>query len=86
VKVAGEEELATRLAEQLLADPALRAEFRRDPVAAARRAGLAGLAEELSAVGGAPRHSRADTRGSTALTRRVAHPRAGRRTFFTTTA
>jgi hypothetical protein len=54
VKVADENELAARLADQLLADPALRAEFRRDPVAAARRAGLAGLAEELSAVGGDP--------------------------------
>ena len=52
--MAGDEELAARLAERLLADPELRAEFRRDPVAAARRAGLGGLAEELGAVGGDP--------------------------------
>jgi len=42
------------LAERLLADPVLRAEFRHDPAAAARRAGFPELAEELDAAGGDP--------------------------------
>jgi len=39
---------AARLVERLLVDPAFRAEFRRDPQAACRRAGLDDLAAELS--------------------------------------
>ena len=43
-----EADLAARLIERLLADPGLRARFRRDPAAACREAGLDGLAEEMS--------------------------------------
>jgi hypothetical protein len=52
--MASEDELGGKLLERLLSDPAMRAEFRRDPVAAARRAGLARLADELSSVEGDP--------------------------------
>jgi hypothetical protein len=38
----------TQLLQQLLRDPAFRERFRRDPVATAREAGLAGLADELA--------------------------------------
>jgi hypothetical protein len=48
------EEQARQLAERLAGDPAFRAEFRRDPVAAARGAGWTGLAETLLAAGGDP--------------------------------
>src|SRR4051794_32866401 len=48
------EQQARQLAERLAGDPAFRAEFRRDPVAAARNAGWAGLAGTLLAVNGAP--------------------------------
>jgi hypothetical protein len=48
------EQQARQLAERLAGDPAFRAEFRRDPVAAARNAGWAGLAETLLAVNGDP--------------------------------
>lgn len=52
--MAGEGERAQRLVEQLLADPALRAEFRSDPVGTARRAGLPDFADEMLAAGADP--------------------------------
>ena len=45
-------ELQARLLERLLSDPAFRARFQADPVAAAREAGLDGLAEELVRLAG----------------------------------
>ena len=39
---------AARLIERLLADPALRADFRRDPAAVCREVGLDELAEEMA--------------------------------------
>src|SRR3954452_13056144 len=45
---ATESDLAAKLIERLLADPAFRAGFRRDPAGACREAGLDGLAEEMS--------------------------------------
>jgi hypothetical protein len=39
---------AARVIERLLADPAFRADFRRDPAAACREAGLDELAEEMA--------------------------------------
>src|SRR4051794_10484120 len=45
---ATESDLAARLLERLLSDPAFRAQFRRDPAGACREAGLDGLAEEMS--------------------------------------
>ena len=43
-----EADLAARLIERLLADPAFRARFRRDPAGACREAGLDELAQEMS--------------------------------------
>src|SRR3954452_8890247 len=45
---ATESDLAAKLIERLLADPAFRARFRRDPAGACREAGLDDLAEEMS--------------------------------------
>ena len=47
-----EAEAAARLLERLLADPAFRADFRRNPVAASRAAGLSSLAEEMALSAG----------------------------------
>jgi hypothetical protein len=52
--MASEEELAERLIERLLSDRTFRAEFRRDPVAVARGAGLTGVAGDLLTAGGDP--------------------------------
>ena len=41
-------DLAARVIERLLADVAFRADFRRDPVAACREAGLNGVADEMA--------------------------------------
>jgi len=41
-------DIAARVIERLLADPAFRADFRRDPVAACRQAGLDGVADEMA--------------------------------------
>jgi NlpC/P60 family len=43
-----EAEAAARLLERLLTDPAFRAQFRRNPVAASREAGLESVAEEMA--------------------------------------
>ncbi len=43
-----EADVAAKLIERLLGDPAFRAEFRRDPASACRKAGLDELAEEMS--------------------------------------
>src|SRR5215213_877388 len=48
---------AARLIERLLADPQLRAEFRRDPATACRDAGLDELAEEMSFGAGKAMHT-----------------------------
>ena len=45
---ATEADIAAQLIERLLADPTFRAEFRRDPAAACRAAGLDELADEMS--------------------------------------
>ena len=45
---ASDADAAARLIERLLADPAFRADFRRDPAAACRAAGLDELAEEMA--------------------------------------
>jgi cell wall-associated NlpC family hydrolase len=47
-----EADAAARLLERLLADPTLRARFRRDPVAASREAGLESVAHEMALGGG----------------------------------
>src|SRR5206468_3130451 len=47
-----EADVAAKLIERLLADPAFRAKFRRDPAAACREAGLENLAQEMSLGGG----------------------------------
>ena len=47
-----EADVAARLIERLLADPAFRARFRRDPAGACREAGLDDLAQEMSVAGG----------------------------------
>src|SRR4051794_16990723 len=49
---ATESDLAAKLLERLLSDPAFRAQFRRDPAGACRAAGLDGLAQEMSVGGG----------------------------------
>src|SRR4051812_22147257 len=49
---ATESDLAARLLERLLSDPAFRAQFRRDPAGACRDAGLDSLAQEMSVGGG----------------------------------
>src|SRR5215210_3689809 len=43
-----EADIAAQLIERLLGDPAFRTEFRRDPAAACRKAGLDELADEMS--------------------------------------
>src|SRR4051812_11835608 len=43
-----EADVAAKLIERLLGDPAFRTEFRRDPASACRKAGLAELADEMS--------------------------------------
>ncbi|MBA3746501.1 MAG: hypothetical protein H0W96_03295, partial [Solirubrobacterales bacterium] len=48
---------AARLIERLLADPALCAEFRRDPATACRKAGLEELAEQMSYGAGKAMHT-----------------------------
>src|SRR5215210_1842389 len=45
---AAEADVAAKLIERLLVDPAFRARFRRDPAAACREAGLDELAQEMS--------------------------------------
>ncbi|HWM08876.1 MAG TPA: NlpC/P60 family protein [Solirubrobacteraceae bacterium] len=47
-----EADVAAQLIERLLADPVLRARFRRDPAATCREAGLDSLAQEMSLTGG----------------------------------
>src|SRR3954453_4604360 len=47
-----ESDLAAKLLERLLSDPAFRAQFRRDPAGACREAGLESLAQEMSVGGG----------------------------------
>src|SRR3954449_7315636 len=47
-----EADVAAKLIERLLADPAFRARFRRDPASACREVGLEGLAEEMSVGAG----------------------------------
>ena len=49
---ATESDLAAKLLERLLSDPAFRAQFRRDPAGACRDAGLDSLAQEMSVGGG----------------------------------
>src|SRR3954449_6870512 len=49
---ATESDLAAKLLERLLSDPAFRAGFRRDPAGACREAGLESLAQEMSVGGG----------------------------------
>src|SRR5262245_38945083 len=49
---ATESDLAAKLLERLLSDPAFRAQFRRDPAGACRAAGLESLAQEMSVGGG----------------------------------
>src|ERR671914_1483348 len=43
-----ESDIAAQLIERLLVDPAFRADFRRDPAAACRQAGLDSLADEMA--------------------------------------
>src|SRR3954453_5375276 len=52
-----EADVAAKLIERLLADPAFRAKFRRDPAAACREAGLDELAREMSEGGGKAMHT-----------------------------
>src|SRR3954470_4235614 len=52
-----EADVAAKLIERLLADPAFRARFRRDPAAACREAGLEQLAQEMSVGGGKAMHT-----------------------------
>src|SRR3954451_21316399 len=47
-----EADVAAKLIERLLAEPAFRTKFRRDPAAACREAGLEELAREMSVGGG----------------------------------
>jgi cell wall-associated NlpC family hydrolase len=54
---ATEHAIAAELIERLLADPAFRNRFRRDPVAACREAGLDELAEEMRLGGGKAMHT-----------------------------
>src|ERR1700760_3568600 len=54
---ASEADVAAKLIERLLADPAFRARFRRDPAAACREAGLDELAEEMSLGAGKAMHT-----------------------------
>src|SRR5919108_5918069 len=52
-----EADVAAKLIERLLADPAFRARFRRDPAGACREAGLEQLAQEMSLGGGKAMHT-----------------------------
>jgi cell wall-associated NlpC family hydrolase len=52
-----EADLAAKLLERLLGDPAFRARFRRDPAGACREAGLESLAQEMSVGGGKAMHT-----------------------------
>src|SRR3954466_11451291 len=52
-----EADVAAKLLERLLSDPAFRARFRRDPAGACREAGLDGLAQEMSIGGGKAMHT-----------------------------
>ena len=54
---AAESEIAAKLIERLLGDPAFRDRFRRDPVRACREAGLESLAAEMSLGGGKAMHT-----------------------------
>src|SRR4051812_31777134 len=54
---APEAEVAAKLIERLLADPAFRARFRRDPAGACREAGLDRLAEEMAFGAGKAMHT-----------------------------
>src|SRR3954454_8000751 len=54
---ASEADVAAKLIERLLADPAFRARFRRDPAGACREAGLDELADEMSLGGGKAMHT-----------------------------
>src|SRR3954451_21859233 len=54
---ATESDLAAKLLERLLSDPAFRAGFRRDPAGACREAGLESLAQEMSLGGGKAMHT-----------------------------
>src|SRR5918992_3752309 len=54
---ASEADVAARLLERLLADPAFRVRFRRDPAAACREAGLDSLAQEMSVGVGKAMHT-----------------------------
>src|SRR3954447_2198097 len=52
-----EADVAAKLIERLLADPAFRTKFRRDPAAACREAGLEELAQEMSVGSGKAMHT-----------------------------
>src|SRR3954449_4443911 len=52
-----EADVAAKLIERLLADPAFRTKFRRDPATACREAGLDELAREMSVGGGKAMHT-----------------------------
>ena len=54
---ASEAEIAAKLIERLLADPAFRDRFRRDPPRACREAGLESLAEEMRLGAGKAMHT-----------------------------
>src|SRR3954452_15036965 len=54
---ASEADVAAKLIERLLADPAFRARFRRDPAGSCREAGLEELAQEMSLGGGKAMHT-----------------------------
>src|SRR5215213_2923296 len=54
---ATESDLAAKLLERLLVDPAFRARFRRDPAGACREVGLDQLAQEMSLGGGKAFHT-----------------------------
>src|SRR3954453_23866852 len=61
--MATQEDVAAKLIERLLVDPAFRTTFRRDPAAACREAGLDELAEEM-ALGAGKAMMTLDVRGS----------------------
>jgi len=54
---ATEADIAAQLIERLLADPAFRAKFRRNPAVACREAGLHDLADEMSLAAGGAMHT-----------------------------
>src|SRR3954451_23044367 len=54
---ASEADVAARLIERLLVDPAFRATFRRDPARACREAGLTELAQDMAFGGGKAMHT-----------------------------